>query len=107
MRFIKTVVIALAACSIALPAAASDAAQRATHKRDALYSIQPQTGERIPVRFDEPSIIEVVRPERTIVRDVDEALPLILSSTALLLVLTSIGITLIRTRVAPRADGER
>jgi len=44
----------------------------------------------------------VVRPERTIVRHVDEALPLILSGTALLLVLAGIGFTLIRTRMVPR-----
>jgi hypothetical protein len=49
-----------------------------------------------------PTTIEVVRPERTIVRDVDEALPLILSSTALLLVLTGFGITLVRARMVPR-----
>jgi hypothetical protein len=49
-----------------------------------------------------PTTIEVVRPERTIVRDVDEALPLILSSTALLLVLAGVGVALIRTRMAPR-----
>src|SRR5215207_9935079 len=34
----------------------------------------------------DPTTIEVVRPERMIVRDVDEPLPLILSSTALLVV---------------------
>jgi hypothetical protein len=106
MRFVKSVVVALVASSIALPVAASDAWQQATPKRDPLYSIQPQTGERIAVPVDEPSIIEVVRPERTIVHDVDETLPLILSSTALLLVLASIGITLIRTRVAPRPGGK-
>jgi hypothetical protein len=49
-----------------------------------------------------PTTIEVVRPERTIVRDVDEALPLIMSSTALLLVLAGLGISLIRTRMTPR-----
>ena len=52
--------------------------------------------------YDPPTRIEVVRPERTIVRDVDEALPLILSSTALLLVLTGFGITLARARMVPR-----
>jgi hypothetical protein len=51
---------------------------------------------------DGPTTIEVVRPERTIVRDVDEALPLILSSTALMLVLAGIGVALVRTRIAPR-----
>jgi hypothetical protein len=54
-----------------------------------------------------PTTIEVVRPERTIVRDVDEALPLILSSAALLLVLAGLGITLIRTRMLPRPDASR
>jgi hypothetical protein len=54
-----------------------------------------------------PSTIEVVRPERTIVRDVDEALPLILSSTALLLVLASIAIMLVRTRLVPRPGRSR
>ena len=49
-----------------------------------------------------PTTIEVVRPERTIVRDVDDSLPLILSSTALLLVLTGLGVTLIRARMTPR-----
>jgi hypothetical protein len=49
-----------------------------------------------------PTTIEVVRPERTIVRDVDEALPLIMSSTALLLVLAGLAISLIRTRMTPR-----
>jgi hypothetical protein len=48
-----------------------------------------------------PTTVEVVRPERTIVRDVDEVLPLILSSTALLLVLAGIGFTLVRTRMVP------
>lgn len=111
MRFAKTimiVIIALAACSIALPAAAS-ADSLATVKRDAAptpagtaYSIQPQTGSRVSAADDEPNVIEVVRPERTIVRDVDEALPLILSGTALVLVLAGVGLTLVRTRTVPR-----
>jgi hypothetical protein len=50
-----------------------------------------------------PSTVDVVRPERTIVREVDDALPLILSSTALLLVLAILAVALIRTRMAPRA----
>ena len=52
--------------------------------------------------YDPPTRIEVVRPERTIVRDVDEVLPLILSSAALLLVLTGFGVTLVRARMVPR-----
>jgi hypothetical protein len=50
-----------------------------------------------------PTTIEVVRPERTIVRDVDEVLPLILSSAALVLVLAGIGITLVRGRMLARS----
>jgi hypothetical protein len=46
----------------------------------------------------------VVRPERTMVRDGDEALPLILPGTALQLVLAGVGFTLVRTRMAPRPD---
>jgi hypothetical protein len=45
-----------------------------------------------------PTTIEVVRPERTIVRDVDEVLPLILSSIALMLVLAAFGVMLVRGR---------
>jgi hypothetical protein len=47
--------------------------------------------------------IEVVRPERTIVRDVDEALPLILSGAALLLVLAGLAVTFVHARMLPRA----
>jgi hypothetical protein len=49
-----------------------------------------------------PTAIEVVRPERTIVRDVDEALPLILSGTALVLVIASFAMTLVHGRMMPR-----
>ena len=49
-----------------------------------------------------PTTIEVVRPERTIVRDVDEALPIALAGTALALVLATLGITLVRGRLVPR-----
>jgi hypothetical protein len=52
--------------------------------------------------YDPPATIQVIRPERTIVRDVDEAFPLILSSTALLLVLTGFGVILVRARRDPR-----
>ena len=51
-----------------------------------------------------PTTVEVVRPERTIVRDVDEALPIILSGAAMLLVLAALAGTLVRGRLAPRPD---
>jgi hypothetical protein len=50
-----------------------------------------------------PTTVEVVRPERTIVRDVDEALPLVLSGTALALVLAGLAMTLVYVRIMPRA----
>ena len=53
-------------------------------------------------QYDGPTTIEVVRPERTIVRDVDEALPIALSGAALLLVLAALAGTLVRGRLAPR-----
>jgi len=49
-----------------------------------------------------PTTVEVVQPERTIVRDVDEALPIALAGIALLLVLATLGITLVRLRPVPR-----
>jgi hypothetical protein len=52
-----------------------------------------------------PTTIEVVRPERTIVRDVDEALPLILSGAALLLVLAGLTFTLVYARTLQRSTG--
>jgi hypothetical protein len=53
-------------------------------------------------QYDVPTTIEVVRPERTIVRDFDEALPLIFSGTALALVLAGLGFALVRMRLVPR-----
>ena len=49
-----------------------------------------------------PTTIEVVRPERTIVRDVDEALPIALSGAALLIVLMGAEFVLVRVRVERR-----
>jgi hypothetical protein len=46
-----------------------------------------------------PTTIEV---ERTIVRDVDQVLPIALAGSALVLVLAMIGVTLVRTRLVPR-----
>lgn len=116
-----TLILAVAAVGVGAPAAASaDSLPQTGSRSDAeqtggdarAYSVQPQTGSRVPVpnstepaadfRGDAPNTIEVVRPERTIVRDVDQALPLILSGTALLLVLAGVGITLVRARVVPR-----
>jgi hypothetical protein len=58
-------------------------------------------------RFDAPHTISIVRPERTVVRDVDEALPIVVSSAALLLALCGLGLVLIRTGVLRRGLAER
>jgi hypothetical protein len=46
-------------------------------------------------QYTAPTTIQVVRPERTIVRDVDEVLPVVLSSTALLLALGGYAFVLV------------
>ena len=52
--------------------------------------------------YDPPTTITVNRPERTIVRDVDDALPTILAGLALLVALGGAGFALIRTRSLKR-----
>jgi hypothetical protein len=92
---------------LAAPTTRSEAAQSGTDGKTN-HSVQPQTGSKINAGFpsadfrggdnpadhpgmsrapqyDGPTTIEVVRPERTIVRDVDEVLPVVLSSAALLM----------------------
>ena len=54
-------------------------------------------------QYDPPTLITVNRPERTIVRDVDDALPTILAGAALLVALAGAGFALIRTRALQRA----
>jgi hypothetical protein len=49
-------------------------------------------------QYDAPRTIEVVRPERTIVQDTDEVLPIALSGAALLVALGLAGTALIRVR---------
>ena len=49
-------------------------------------------------QFDLPRTIQVVRPERTIVRDTDPVLPIALSGAALLVALGLAGTALIRVR---------
>jgi hypothetical protein len=77
-----------------------------THMSDAAQASYPGTPARQPgairAATAEPTTIEIVRPERTIVRDVTEPLPLILSSIALLLGLVGVAVALVRTRIAPR-----
>jgi hypothetical protein len=49
-----------------------------------------------------PPTIQVVRPERTVVRDVDEVLPIALSGAALLIVLMGAAFVLVRVRLQRR-----
>jgi hypothetical protein len=49
-------------------------------------------------RYDPPATIQVVRPERTIVRDVNEELPVILAGLALVIAVGGAGFALVRTR---------
>ena len=114
-----TIVIAAATC-LAVPAAAQadytlpdtfrtdtaqsggDAGNRAPHDVIVGDDIMSHPGMPGMPKYDPPTRIEVVRPERTIVRDVDESLPLILSSAALLLALAGAGVAVMRTRMTPR-----
>jgi hypothetical protein len=122
MTFIRTrrvVVTVVVASCLTVPASAAadglpssfrtDAAQSGTGKSSADApsmvagdDIMSHPGMPGFPEYDPPATIQVVRPERTIVRDADQALPLILSSTALLLVLTGFGVTLVRARRDPR-----
>ena len=56
-------------------------------------------------QYQPPATIQVVRPERTVVRDVDEVLPLVLSDAALLLALLGVGVVMSRTRSTRRLVG--
>jgi hypothetical protein len=105
-RHIRPLILALAACAaVAAPAAAEPGADypRSSSARigdtpaDFAQPVAPapkagdtpvdHPGASRAPEYTAPTTIQVVRPERTIVRDVDEVLPVALSSTALLLAL--------------------
>jgi hypothetical protein len=56
-------------------------------------------------QYQPPATIQVVRPERTVVRDVNQVLPLVLSGTALLLALFGVGVAITRTGTPRRLVG--
>jgi hypothetical protein len=56
-------------------------------------------------QYQPPATIQVVHPERTVVRDVDQVLPLVLSGAALLLALFGVGVVMTRTRSTRRLVG--
>jgi hypothetical protein len=53
-------------------------------------------------QYDPPTTIEVVRPERTVIRDTDDALPIVLAGLAVLIALGGTGSVLVRTRSVQR-----
>jgi hypothetical protein len=48
--------------------------------------------------YNGPSTVAIVRPERTTVRDVDQALPIVLAGLALLIAVGGTGYMVLRTR---------
>ena len=55
--------------------------------------------------YESPATIEVVRPERTVVRDADAPLPVILAGVALLVALGAAGLGLVQRRSTHRVAG--
>jgi len=111
----RTAVTLAAVICIAIPASAqasgrSDAAQLSgANTPEITASPVPFRGGDYPAdhpgmpgttEYTSPTTIEVVRPERTIVRDVDAAFPIILSGTALLLVVAALCVPLVRSRTS-------
>jgi hypothetical protein len=105
-RHIRPLILALAACAaVAAPAAAEPGADypRSSSARigdtpaDFAQPVAPapkagdtpvdHPGASRAPEYTAPTTIQVVRPERTIVRDIDEVLPVVLSSAALLMTL--------------------
>jgi hypothetical protein len=100
--------LALAACAaLAAPAApagampAGDRPQPVSTKIGDTPADYPGAS-RSP-RYDPPTRIVINRPVRTIVRDVDDALPTVLAGLALFIALGAAGFALIRTRSLNRA----
>jgi hypothetical protein len=52
--------------------------------------------------FQAPTTIEVVRPEQTVIRDVDEELPIALAGLAVLVAFGGTGVALVRMRALQR-----
>ena len=120
----RTTTAIIVAASVAVPATAqADFTLQPTFKTDAAQSSKVQPAGAAEPTFPPanfrggdspvdhpgasraqpaPTTVEVVQPERTIVRDVDEALPIALAGIALLLVLATLGITLVRMRPLSR-----
>jgi hypothetical protein len=82
----RVAALALAACAaLGAPAAAvpADDHQQPVSARIGDTPVDHPGASRAP-GYTVPTTIQVVRPERTVVRDVDEVLPVVMSSAALL-----------------------
>jgi hypothetical protein len=53
-------------------------------------------------RYDAPRTMSIVRPKRTVVRDVDETLPIVLAATAIAVALAGLGVALASARRTPQ-----
>jgi hypothetical protein len=99
----KTAVVVLVAAAIAAPTASARPFERAYN-----YPMPPAAkvgdtpaddpGAKRAPQSAVPTTVEVVRPERTIIRHVDQALPIVLSSAALLLAATGCSVLVITGR---------
>ena len=127
-RRIRRATLVLACCALAAPSAAfaapadsgpllTPAAKLGDTPADFAQPVAPApTGGDTPADFpgatrapqyQAPRTISIVRPQRTVVRNVDQALPIALSSAALLLALGGLGIALARTGVVRRGLTDR
>ena len=86
-RFATTALALVACAALAAPAAAEPGSDYPQPSVAKIGDTPADFGQPVAVEYEQPTTIEVVRPERTIVRDVDEVLPLVFSSTALLIAL--------------------
>jgi hypothetical protein len=113
-RHIRRVALALGCCALIAPSSAP-AQKLGDTPADfavpvALASARGDTPADFPgasraPRYQPPATIQVVRPERTVVRDVDAVLPLVLSGAALLLALFGVGVAITRTGTTRRLAG--
>jgi hypothetical protein len=110
-RRIRRAALALACCALAAPSAAfaapTDSGPLVTPAAKLGDTPADFPGAIRAPQYEAPRTISIVRPERTVVRDVDEALPIALSTAALLLALGGLGIALARTGVVQRGLANR
>lgn len=98
----KTAVAMLVAAAVAAPGASARPSDVTSgHQQPAIVNIGDTPvdypgASRAP-QYTRPTTIQVVRPERTIVRDVNDVLPVVVSSAALLIAAAGSGFLLLGT----------